>query len=196
MPTLPSSADLKAYVRTTLAGASEDPIFDNSVDAAFELVSSTIGRELVAAGASTSRVFAPEGWSDILFIDDCDTITSIVEKGTVVATTAWQAELLNHRGPGGEYRPYHRVRRLNGIPWYFNRGEATITVNAAWGFGTLPASLIEALKVLVKDMILYRDVRFGVFQVADWGNVRTRQAELITRLERAWRRTDRTVGLA
>lgn len=182
--------DIKSFVRTALSGV-EDDINTNSLNAAIELINTDCNRQFVVAGTASARVYVP-GPTSILRIHDCATITSVVENGaTLTAGVHYQAEPLNNLDGSGDYRPFDQLRRASGLCWYeSSTGFATVTVTAAWGWTTIPARVVEAVKILTKDIIDHRDVKFGLAGVTDFGGVRTRQAAIISDLQRRLRREE------
>jgi hypothetical protein len=187
--------DIKSFVRTALSGV-EDDINTNSLNAAIELINTDCNRQFVVAGTATARIYTPNPSSSILRIHDCATITSVVENGTTLtAGVGYQAEPLNNLDGSGDYRPYDQLRRASGFSWYeSSTGFASVTVTAAWGWTVIPARVVEAVKILTKDIIDHRDVKFGLAGVTDFGGVRTRQAAIISDLQRRLRREEALIA--
>ena len=180
--------DVKDFVRTTLTGV-EDDIITNSLSAAIGLINETTQRDWSVATTATARVYAPDFGSAVLRIHDCTSVTSVVENGaTLTAGTSYQLEPLNGRSWSGQAVPYTQIRKLTGS-WYVYGGQATVTVTATWGWAAIPAQIVEAVKILTKDIIDHRDIRFGT-QVTDMGASRVRQASLISDLIATFRRAE------
>jgi hypothetical protein len=47
-------------------------------------------------------------------------------------------------------------------------------VTAAWGWAVRPAPVIEATKILAKDILMQRDTRNGVAAFGEFGSLRVR----------------------
>lgn len=124
-------------------------------------------RRFELADASSARVFAPDR-PQVLIVDDCTTITSIVDNGTTLSASDYQAEPLNNLSPAGETVPFHKVRRLTGC-WYQDCGKAPVTVTATWGWQAIPYPIVEACKIVTKAVLEVRDTRFGLVEILDNG---------------------------
>lgn len=189
-----TAATLKSYLRSELT--LEDTAYEASINAAELWIDNKLGRRMEVASASSARVFTPRGQgaqsnrgplpqrnSTTLFINDCTTITSVTENGTVlVSGVDYQAEPLNGLSDSGEPRPFHILERLNAgyiSGWYTYGKVATVSVNAAWGWAAIPASIVEMCKIVAKDFFEQRDVSHGVIGVSDVGGVGTRENRLV-----------------
>jgi len=126
-------ATFKTYVRDEAAGLN-DTTLQGYVDAASQGLNNACGRQwVVASGGATARSFQPSGWSQTLFINDCTTITSVVDNGsTLVAGTDYQAEPLNHLSDAGETVPYYRLYKPRTY-WISNSGFASVVVTRGCG---------------------------------------------------------------
>ena len=167
-------ADFKSWVRNEL-GTAEDSILQAGLDAAVVAVNEHCGRSFTVAGAASARSFVPESYR-LVIIDDCTSVTSVVENGAAVAASGYQLEPLNGRRPSGLAVPYDQIRRIYG-DWYIDasdEGRATLVVTAAWGWAATPAPVIEATKILAKDILMQRDTRNGVAAFGEFGSLRVR----------------------
>ena len=186
---VPTLDDIKEFVRSSLTGV-EDAIITNSTDAAIRLVEEQCQRKFTVASTSTARVFRPDVGTDVLRIHDCTSVTSVVENGTTLTvSTDYQLEPFNGLSWSGHTVPYEQIRRLDAC-WYTDGPRATVTITAAWGWLEIPAPVVEAMKVLAKDIADHRDVKFGLAGFTEYGGVRTRQAAIITDLTANFRRVE------
>lgn len=189
--TIITLAQAKAYLRTEVVGG--DSAIQSAVDAADGLITDICSRSFAVAGAATARLYTPRG-DDTIRIHDCTTVTSVLSGTTTLDTSVYQLEPLNNLTAAGAYRPYNQIRLLYGA-WYVYGRKATITVTATWGWASIPAGIIEACKVLTKDILAHQDVKFGLVGIADYGGIRARQATLITDLTTNFARAEK-FGLA
>ncbi|NDC95361.1 hypothetical protein EBZ38_12490, partial [bacterium] len=143
-------ATLKSYARNEL-GSADDAVIQAALDAAHYSAYNYIGRSLEPAGAASARSFVPLSWR-ILNIDDCTSITSVVNNGTTVAASDYQAEPVGNRSDSMATVPFTRLRMLTGA-WYCWNGQASVTVTATWGWASAPAAAVEAVKILAKDIL-------------------------------------------
>lgn len=188
---VPTLDEIKTFVRTSIAGTAEDALATNSVNAAIELVGAVTQRTIAVAGSSSARSYAPRPCSSILRIHDCTSVTSVVENGTTLTVAVdYQLEPIGALDLTGATVPYEQIRRLSGSTWYTNYGATTVVVTAAWGFAAIPAGIVEAIKILAKDIFDHRNVKFGLAGFDDFVGVRTRQAAIISDLERKWARVE------
>jgi hypothetical protein len=176
-------ATFKTYLENQRTGASNDARLQAALDSGHRAIRDYLGRGVSTADASaTVRSYAADG-DEVLFIHDCAEITAVTENGvTLVAGTDYQAEPLNGIGADGETWPYYQLRRLNGIGWYTNPasyGAVTVTVNAKWGWPDVPTPIVEACKMLSKDIAAARELRGDVGGFGEFGVVRIRQNSLI-----------------
>lgn len=168
-------ADFKTWLRNEL-GTTDDAMLQLGLDAAEVAVNEHCGRNFNAASTASARLFRPESLR-LVTIDDCTTVTSVVENGATVAASGYQLEPLNGRRPSGLDVPFDRIRRIYG-DWYMDGadevGRATISVTATWGWAATPPPVIEATKILAKDIISQRDTRNGVAAFGEFGSLRVR----------------------
>lgn len=159
--------DLKAYCRNEIP-TDEDEHFDEAIDSAVSAVGGEINRPLVVASASpSSRVFRPNRCRRLLLIDDCVAVSSIVENGaTLTVSTDYALEPLNGLDARGETVPYSQVRRFS-TDWYTDDDKATVSISARWGWLAIPTQLVTATKIVAKDVLMNRDVKFGIVAVTD-----------------------------
>lgn len=172
-------ASLKDYARNEL-GTADDVAIQAALDAAHYSAYDYAGRQFELAGAASARTFVPTSWH-ILEISDCTSITSVVNNGTTVAASDYQAEPVGGRSDSGATVPFTRLRMLTGA-WYCWNGQASVTVTATWGWAAAPAAAVEAVKILAKDILHQRDNRSGVAGFSEFGAVRVRQNPYVAML--------------
>ena len=180
-------ATFKDYARNEL-GTADDSAIQAALDAAHYSAYDYVGRSFEPVGAASARKFVPLSW-EILNVDDCTSITSVVNNGTTVATSEYQAEPVGNRSGSMATVPFTRLRMLTGA-WYCWNGEATVTVTATWGWSAAPAAAVEAVKILAKDILHQRDNRSGVAGFSEFGAVRVRQNPYVAMLLDPLRRGD------
>lgn len=157
----------RTYVRDEAAGLNNATL-QGYIDAASQGLNNACGRQwVVAPGGATARSFQPSGWSQTLFINDCTTITSVVDNGaTLVAGTDYQAEPLNHLSDAGETVPYYRLYKPHTY-WISNSGFASVVVTATWGWAAIPYPIVQACLVLGKELCNNQDIRLGIVGLAE-----------------------------
>jgi len=179
----------KDYARNEL-GTADDTAIQAALDAAHYAAYEYCGRSLEPAGASSARTFVPIAY-DLLRINDCTSVTTVVNNGSTVVSTDYQTEPIGGRGSSQAARPITQLRLINGGAWYIDGGKATVSVTAAWGFAAaMPAAGIEAIKVLAKDILHQRDNRSGVAGFGEFGSVRVRQNPYVAMLLDPLRRVE------
>ena len=188
MPSIVTRAELKDYCRDTITAS--DAFYDSALDAAELSVSQGCARQFVAAGAATPRVFRPSH-PTVLRVDDCTAITSVSNFGSTVAAASYQLEPLNGRVASGEVRPFEQIRLL-GTTWDPGNydGQASVTVTASWGWASIPAPIKEAVKIIAKDILSNRDVRFGLVAVTDVAGITARTNPTVKQIIADYRRTE------
>lgn len=187
-------ATFKAYLENQRTGTNNDNRLQAALDAAHQGIDDYLGRPMVVASTSSTRSYAPDG-DELLVIHDCTTITTVTENGaTLTAGTDYQAEPLNNLTDAGATWPYWQLRRLNGYGWYCtasNYGAVTVTVNASWGWQAIPYPVVEACKMLAKDIAGARELRGDVAGFTDFGAVRIRQNAQIATLLGPYRKVQK-----
>lgn len=156
-------------------------IVANQTDLAVDLAAAeyAIGkhcqRKFFVSSATTARVYKPPCYDDVLYVDDFSTTVGLVitDNAVAVASTDYQLEPLNGIDAAGEVVPYTAIRRIAGS-WYWSGDKATVSVTAKWGWAAIPADVVEACRILAKDLAAHRDTRFGVAGWGEFGLVRLR----------------------
>lgn len=158
-------ADWRTWARDEVTADNDE--IGAAILAAQQHLDNACGRRFAVASGTSARVYTPDRPQTIL-IDDCTAITSIVENGSTLNASTYQAEPLNNLSPGGETVPFDRVNRLSGC-WYRDGRKATITVTATWGWAAVPFQIVEACKIVTKANLEVRDARFGLAAILDSG---------------------------
>lgn len=172
--------DMQAYARDETATANYAHI-EAALDAAEAELDNACQRRFEVAGVSaTARVFVPAS-AELVRFHDCVAVSSIANRGTTVSAASYQLEPLNGLADSGEAWPYEQARLLSGL-WDFgssNDREATVTVTARWGWVAIPPQIVQACKVLAKDIISNRDVRFGLVAVTEAAGIGARTNPIV-----------------
>ena len=160
-----SDEDFKLWVRTEISG--DNSLNVEAAQAALSHIGIEAGRNLTVVTAATSATalhLRPRTTqSDVLWIQDAASITSVVENGvTLVDGTDYIAEPYGNKDEAtGEWKPFDRLYRLDSY-WYTDGRRRTVVVTAKWGWSTVHPLAREAVKVLGKDWLQQRDLRGGV----------------------------------
>ena len=187
-------ATLKAFCRSETITDTAD--YTAAILGAEEHIDTAHQRRFAVAGTTAVRVFRPLGdRSDVLWLDDFTTLTSLTEDGTVlVSGTDFVLEPLNQLDGAGRTVPYNRAVRYNTY-WRYDGPKATVSVDATWGWAAIPALVVEACKVAAKAILEGRDLRFGLAALAESGGVSEREAKVIKDSIAAYR-SHRSWGVA
>jgi hypothetical protein len=188
------TATFKTWWKTETTA--DDTLIEAAINAAEMAIDNALQRRMiVASGAATERVFRPTG-SDVLYIDDCTEVTSIVENDvTLTSGTHFVLEPLNGLAATGEAWPYYRVARY-GQCWYTDGPKATVAVTAKWGWAAIPYEVIESCKIVAADMLSNRDMRNGLVAITEAGGVGSRENRTVKEMVNKYQFFIRTVGIA
>ena len=140
----------------------------------------------VAGGSATARLYVPSGDS-VLRIHDCTEVTSIAVSGTTLTASTYQLEPYAVSWTGLA-TPYEQVRLLLDYWRIIVPGEATVTVTAKWGWTAVPAEVVEATKIIGKDILAQRHTVGNIAAVGDFGGsvrLNTYVRQLLAPLRRA-----------
>lgn len=186
MPNYVTQAAFDAYISDEM-GTTDAAIREGALAAAERAVSEYCARSFAVAGASaTARLYAPSGTS-VLRIHDCTEVTSIAVSGSTLTSTTYQLEPYSVSW-SGLTEPYQQARRLNDLWWILTEGEATITVTAKWGWAAVPGEVVEATKIIGKDILQQRHTVGNIAAVGDFGGsvrLNTYVRQLLNPLRRA-----------
>lgn len=175
MADFPTVAELKDFARSEIQTA-DDSLYTSALAAAISEIKRSTHRDLtLATGTPSARVFVPASCTSVR-IDDCVSITSVVNDGTTFASNTYQRWPLNGR-LAGEARPYEEITLINGGTFSYgdyDASEATITVTADWGWASIPERVRFATLILGRDILGNRDVKFGLVAVTDAAGISAR----------------------
>ena len=144
----------------------------------------------VASGTPSTRYYSPNGLDmSVVRIHDCVEVTTIVDDTATVAAADYQLEPRNAVSWTGEARPYEQVRRLNSY-WTYSSGEALVAVTADWGWTAVPDAIVEATKIIGRDILMQRNVTNGVAGFDGMGVVRVRMNAIAADLLAPFRRVE------
>jgi len=183
-----SLAQFKDYTRNELQ-AVDDATLQAALDAAEEAVNAYCQRNFAVAGAASARSYSPYTFgTSTLFIHDCTSISSVTEWGQTVTTDQYIAEPYAPSLTGVQ-KPYDRLTRYR-TWWTWDYGKPQIVVTATWGWAATPARVVEATKILAKDIFLQRNIQSGVAGFGEFGAVPVRQNAYVVSLLDNLRRSE------
>lgn len=164
--------EFSEYVRDQVA--TDDTVKQAALSSAEEMVNEFCQRSFAVAGAASARSYSPQrDWCETLRIHDCTSITSVVENGSTLAASTYQAEPLNQLSWSGQSQPIDQLRRI-GASWYYRYGIASVVVTATWGWAATPAAVKDATKIIAKDILQQRNNNSGVAGFGEYGAIRVR----------------------
>ena len=193
MPRYVTVPQYKLWARNTKP-TDDDQSISDAMEAAELSLDNACGRRFAVAGASTARLYAPSG-TDILFIHDATTVTSITVTGSLLAASDYELQPAGNLSAAGETVPYHRVRRLSSY-WWTSNDASTILVTGTWGWLAIPSQIKEACKVLTKAHLDGRDITSGIVAVTDGGAVSEREARVVRQAISDYKRADKRSGIS
>jgi hypothetical protein len=161
-----SQADFDLYIGDEF-GATESGLRLASLKAAERMINEHCQRSFAVASTASARLFAPSG-TPTLAIHDCTTVTAVSFNGAAVGSTLYQLEPIA-RSWSGLAEPYNSLRLLLSNWWIINPGEATVSVTATWGWVAVPDDVVEATKIIGKDILTQRRVTGNMATVGDFG---------------------------
>jgi hypothetical protein len=121
----------------------------------------------------------------LLYIPDCTAVTAIV--GTSTESTDNYRLIRSGGEEFGETWPYDRVRHRSG--WWGDSTWGYFTLTAKWGWPATPALIIEATKVLAKDLLALRTIQFGIAAITEAAGVRVRDNPFVADVVNKYRGT-------
>ena len=170
-----------SYVQAESSGA--DAIeAQSALDSAEAIVKQAAQCEF-ATPTTATRLYVPSD-DVIVRIHDCHAITTVLDDGSAVSTADMQFEPVNQLSWTGEYRPYSQIRLTSGT-WYRDGRKATVSVTGTFGWSEIPASVIQAVLLIGKDIWGARTTG-----VVDYSWVIERRADVLDRLQRDFRRVE------
>lgn len=166
-----SQADFDAYIRTDASIGTVDAAHRASALAAAEQAVSEYCQRSFAVVAvdatATTRYYVPDG-TEILRIHDARAVTAITNNGASISSTTYQLEPVGVSW-SGRTQPYEQVRLL-GSCWTVNyTGQATVAVTGRFGWAAVPPEVVEAVKILGKDILQQRSTIGNLVSTGDFG---------------------------
>lgn len=195
-PRYVSVATFKDFARVETATA-DDTEIEAALNAAEQQLDTDCQRRFqVASVTPSARLYVPQTLTT-LRIHDATTVTAVVNNGTTLAAGDYQLEPVGGLTWAGESVPYTQIRMLGTGEWDFGDfdGKATISVTGTWGFSAIPAPIVEACKVLAKDILGNRDVRFGLVAVTEAAGISARTNPVVRTAIEQYRRVE-SMGVA
>lgn len=171
MPSLVSQSEFDAYIRTDANIGTTDAVHRASALAAAEQAVSEFCQRSFAVVAedavATTRYYVPDG-TEVLRIHDARAVTAITNNGATIASSGYQLEPVGVSW-AGRTRPYEQVRLLASW-WQVNYpGEATVAVTGRFGWVAVPPEVVEATKILGKDILQQRSTVGNLVSTGDFG---------------------------
>lgn len=176
----------KAFLRIAEEDTVDDAEMQRALDTATSEINHMCSRTFEVADGLTTRYFLP--WWDrrngawVLPIDDVQDPTDLAvnawtEDDTAWTTpvTGWQLRPLNVT----QTRPYSSLLLPSGSDyspgsgWAAGENSAFLAVTARWGWGAIPAPIVEACLIQADRVFKRRDAVFGVTSSPD-GSENTR----------------------
>lgn len=157
-----------------------------AVDAAEAWINVWTGRQFVVAAGSSTRSYPASGRA-LLDIDDATTITAITYNGVTVDPSGYQLEPYNTVGVLGVIEPFYSIRRYFGWWDTFNQGQQIVSVTGTFGWVAIPVQVVEACKILARDLLANRDIPFGIASFVQYG-MKVKENPTVTGLLRPFRR--------
>jgi hypothetical protein len=181
--------EFKDYVRDQVSV--DDAVMQAALDGAEYSAEDYCKRILSAAsGTPSARSFTPRTYgATVLDIDDCVSITSVVDNGTTIAAADYQKEPVNGLDRSGHAVPYRQLRLYTGF-WTYDYGFARIVVTADWGWDVTAPTAVEAIKILAKDILQQRNNNSGVAGFGEFGAIRVRENPMVARMLNPLRRSE------
>ena len=154
--------------------------YDEAINAGQQALDNACQRQFIVASDSSALTFRPEkARTDILWIRDCTSVTSVVENGTTLtADVDFVAEPIAAEQWSGETLPYSSIRKASGS-WYYDGSIPRIVVTAPWGWAAIPPGAVEACYVAAKAYLDGRDITLGLAGLTEGGGVSEREAKAV-----------------
>jgi hypothetical protein len=172
--------DLEAvFLRSTITA--DTPEIEAALFAAEAMVDHYCGRTFIVPTAASTRRFTPVS-QGLVKVDDIAGTTDlvIVDNGATLASSMYQLETSPGRstqvGADGVIRPWCYIRRISSAWFVPHTGESTLVITARYGWPAVPAAVVQATKLLTKDLVEARDTRFGVAQLGEFSRRITENA--------------------
>lgn len=175
--------DIKRW--TNYQGNEKDDIFAYVITAVSRDIEDYCHRQFNDAGVASARVYAPVS-RDLCIVDDFWTTDGLViqtdNDGDGVFETTWteadyELRPLNGVRNGRPGWPYWQIRARPFTGANIQRfhhsghGVANVQVTARWGWQVVPASVVQAGRMLCADTFSLKDNRLGIAGADQFGTV-------------------------
>lgn len=164
--------EVKAAARIT--ETAHDTRLEVVVESVSRLIDDHTGRHFFQSAAS-DRYFTPE-WSDLLLIDDANSVTTLVvdEDGDRTYETTWAAT-------DYDLKPYGQLLRGTSWPYTsievppqgqraFPRGlQKSVKITGVWGWPAVPKPVHQACLLQCERIFKRHDAPFGITGAAEFG---------------------------
>lgn len=191
MADFPTTEEIKDYVNDKTATANY-ALVESARAAAIAELNNGCQRTFVLADTASARLYVPASY-EVVRIHDCTAVTAVSNDGVAVAASQYQLEPVNAISWTGEAVPYEQIRMIASTGWEFgthNAAEATVSVTATWGWASIPYPIIESCKIIAKDILSNRDVRFGLVAVTDVAGVSARTNPIVAAAINSYKRVE------
>jgi hypothetical protein len=169
-------SELKQSMRIT--DNVDNSLLTAAIESASIWVDGWCDRDFTVAGTATSRDYIPTGTYDVLQIDDATEVVSVkidddLDRTFPVTLRAidFQTEPLNDT-VGGLRMPIMRIRPFEDGYWPTWKNQATVRVEARYGWPAVPASVKQATILQASRVFTRLDSPLGVAGFGDMGAMR------------------------
>jgi len=171
-----SLSDLKSALNVT--DTVDDVRLNIAINSASGWIESYCGRTFNVASGTATRDYTPTGRLEPLPIDDATSIVSVAidddldgSFATVLTPVDYQPEPLNQSADGVTF-PFNRLRPIEDGYWPAYRQQATVRVQATFGWEEVPFAINQA--AILQSMRLFKrlDSPLGVAGFGDFGVMR------------------------
>ena len=188
MPTYTTVDDFTVYIRDQ--GVTDTTLISAALDTAEEMVNDFCQQSFYVASTAATRSYTPpRAGLDVLRIHACTTVTAVTEWGSTLASTVYQTEPANQVSWSGMTVPITQLRRY-ATTWAYDNGVPRITVTGTWGWAATPKSVVEATKIIAKDVLQQRNNNSGVAGFGEYGAIRVRMNPIAIDLLQPYRRSE------
>lgn len=161
-----------------ISDATDDTALTAALTSASAWIDGYCGRTFGTASGTATRDYVPTGMYEPLYIDDCTTVVSVKVDddldrtfATTLTTADWQAEPVNTETDGLAY-PYIRLRPIQDGYWPIYNRQATVRVEATYGWAAVPAPVKNAAILQAARLFARSGAPLGVLGFGDAGTVR------------------------
>lgn len=154
--------------RIAVNDSQDDSLLSAALDAASRSVEEFCDRQFNQASAASDRVYRPD-FADMVQVDDFTGSATVTAAGgkTLAEGTDFEIGPVRDTNLG---KPAWVLRHLKGG---FGVNER-LTVNALWGWDSVPAQVKEATLIMAAEIFKLKDAPFGVAGFGEFGVVRVR----------------------